>query len=219
MSKIVSLRAVSGSSWFEVYDPGADQWRLWKMFQSCLMDDGEFHSHCCASRCLPPLPAVVSLCSDYFAFFTESFINNTPHRPASLLNSTGLHSHSIQLIQEVRLFLEILKNGKKKRYSNESLIADWAKLEASAPSVAVKRIWLLQRFCGPCFQAKKCRVVSWGFKFLGHRWAIVPKWTSHLWCLIPIRPRTDVFWPSLPWLCNSTKNHDLDFWWLHWIGS
>lgn len=42
---------------YEVYDPGGDQRRLWKMLQSCQMGDGEFHSRCCASTpslSLPP---------------------------------------------------------------------------------------------------------------------------------------------------------------------
>lgn len=101
--KIVSLRATGGSSWFEVYDPGADQWRLWKMLQSCLMDDGEFHSHCCASRrlllflLLPPCCSLTLL--RLLSFFIRSFNNNLLCHPGLLMNSAGVHSRSIQLIQ------------------------------------------------------------------------------------------------------------------------
>lgn len=112
--KIVSLRAVRGSSWFEVYDPGADQWRLWKMLQSCLMDDGEFHSHCCASRLLLLLPPSPPCCSltllGLLSFFIESF-NNLLCHPGLLLNSAALHSHSIHIIQRY-IFYIIFKNGK-----------------------------------------------------------------------------------------------------------
>lgn len=80
----------------------ADQWRLWKMLQSCLMDDGEIHSHCCASRLLFLLllflPAVVSL---------HWIIHHLLCHPA--LNSSGLHSLSIQLIQE---FLSLMYKKK-----------------------------------------------------------------------------------------------------------
>lgn len=97
------------------------------MLQSCLMNDGEFHSRCCASLLPLPLFLLLPPCCltqlGLLSFFIESFINNVlcHCHPGLLLNSTRLHSHSIQLIQEDHFF-SMLNNQNWGNLYNEEVL-------------------------------------------------------------------------------------------------